>query len=577
MIYDKYKKMYYKFKKKYMQRHIDPWHEINEQDLDNLYEQLIKNMDIVDDNSFDYFINYIIKRLSGPLDAHTEFGMKTKDFLPIRFKFVESELFVSKPSELYCYKLISINDISINTIIEEFEKVITYGTEGWRLNKLERALFIKRKLFSIPSLRSENEVIFKLENLDGNTIKKIYYKDKLYNQIEEVDKNATYEIKNNTLIFNYSSLKISEVEKLISSIKKIENEYLSNINKIIIDLRGNTGGNSRLNKYLIDFLKNQKDKDLIVLTDYRIFSGGTFTLIDLIKIGAVTIGEGIGTPINAYGSGGISYTDNDYMFRISGGFCLYNEDKTSLICIKDKEEFKKYVTKEMKVPIIFKPDIIVHQTKEDFINNIDAALEYALFYEKKENYMKKLYIVEDKEITDFNKIEKYNEDFINNSPSFKPFITKENFDNFLKEVEEKKEGIGNSGIKEIFFWFMEGNDIIGSGSIRLNPEIDEYTEKVCGHLFYQIIPSKRGKGYGSILCHLLLEKMYELGFKEAVISCFDTNIGSRKIIENNGGEFIEFYYDETEENPDFIKNRRYRFDIEKSLSDFDMKNMRKIK
>lgn len=57
---------------------------------------------------------------------------------------------------------------------------------------------------------------------------------------------------------------------------------------------------------------------------------------------------------------------------------------------------------------------------------------------------------------------------------------------------------------------MEDEKIIGSGSIRLNPEIHEYTEKICGHLFYQIIPSKRGNGYGTILCHLLLEKMKEL-------------------------------------------------------------------
>ena len=378
MISDKYKKMYNKFKENYMEYHINPWHEISENDLDSIYDYLINNMDIVDDYMFDYFINYIIKRLSGVLDAHTEFGMKTKDFLPIRFKFTENELLVLEPSELFGCKLTQVNDIYINKIIEELEEVITYGTKGWRLNKLERALYIKRKLFSIPSLRGKNEVIFKLENLDGNKLEKLYYKDKVYNQIEEVNKNATYEIKNNALIINHSSVKISEEEKIIEMLKKIRNENLSNINKIIIDLRGNTGGNSRLNKYLVDFLNNQINKDLIVLTDYRIFSGGSFALVDLINIGATTIGEGIGTPINAYGSGGISWIDDAYMFRISGGFCLYNENRSSLICIKDREEFKQYVTEEKQVPIIFIPDIIVHQTKDDFIKKHDVVLEKAL-------------------------------------------------------------------------------------------------------------------------------------------------------------------------------------------------------
>ena len=62
--------------------------------------------------------------------------------------------------------------------------------------------------------------------------------------------------------------------------------------------------------------------------------------------------------------------------------------------------------------------------------------------------------------------------------------------------------------------------------------------------------------------------MKEFGFKEALITCFDTNVGSIKIIESNGGEFIEYYIDESEQNPEYRKNRRYRFDIEKSLEEF---------
>ena len=184
--------------------------------------------------------------------------------------------------------------------------------------------------------------------------------------------------------------------------------------------------------------------------------------------------------------------------------------------------------------------------------------------------MNNLYLIEDSEMKDIEKIKEYNEDFMRANPNWMPFVTEDNFEEFLKEIEDKKKGIGNDGIKEIFYWFIEGDKIIGSGSIRLNPEIDEYTEKVCGHLFYQIIPSKRGKGYGTMLCHLLLEKMKELGFKEALISCFDTNIGSIKIIENNGGQFIEYYIDENEQNPEYRKNRRYKFDIEKSLDNFKM-------
>ena len=35
-------------------------------------------------------------------------------------------------------------------------------------------------------------------------------------------------------------------------------------------------------------------------------------------------------------------------------------------------------------------------------------------------------------------------------PDFKPFVTKENFSTFLKEVRDKKKGIGNNGVRKYF-------------------------------------------------------------------------------------------------------------------------------
>lgn len=115
---------------------------------------------------------------------------------------------------------------------------------------------------------------------------------------------------------------------------------LTNINKIIIDLRGNTGGNSGLNKILMDFLSEHKDKELITLTDYRVFSGGRHALIDLINLGSITIGEEIGTPINCYGNANVFKIDN-YYFSVSKFYLhpAYN------IGVKTKEEFNYRITK----------------------------------------------------------------------------------------------------------------------------------------------------------------------------------------------------------------------------------------
>ena len=53
------------------------------------------------------------------------------------------------------------------------------------------------------------------------------------------------------------------------------------------------------------------------------FSGGRYALINLIELGAITIGTGISTPLNCYGnSGWIKY--NGYTFASSTCFLAPN-------------------------------------------------------------------------------------------------------------------------------------------------------------------------------------------------------------------------------------------------------------
>ena len=101
-----------------------------------------------------------------------------------------------------------------------------------------------------------------------------------------------------------------------------------------------------------------------------------------------------------------------------------------------------------------------------------------------------MYLKED-DITDINRIDEYNDDYKRMYPDFKPFVTKENFASFLKSVEDKKNGIGNNGVKEIFYFAIEDDKIVGHASIRLNPEVDVDTYKFSGHIMSGVVPSKR--------------------------------------------------------------------------------------
>ena len=53
------------------------------------------------------------------------------------------------------------------------------------------------------------------------------------------------------------------------------------------------------------------------------------------------------------------------------------------------KEFKDTITDELRIPYIYKPDVLVKQTKEDFLIKKDTVLEFALSYSKGEKVKKK--------------------------------------------------------------------------------------------------------------------------------------------------------------------------------------------
>lgn len=376
MILDKYNNTFNEFMKKYEEIHINPWHNISKEKFMTLKDKLLTTMNITDIYSFTYFMNYLIKILCGTTDAHTKFDMQS--ILPINFRIINNEVLVNYPNNLKGSTLISINDININNVLDELDKVITYGTEGKKIYELEKSLFNELLLFSIPFFRNDNELTFKIRKTNNEIITKVFKKKNNYEETFNLNdylygNTGTYKIINNTLIYNHRSLRQESESTITNSIDNLNKLDLTNINKIIIDIRGNLGGNSELNKPLIDFLSHNRDKKLITLTDYRIFSGGRYTLIDLINLGSITIGEGISTPLNCYGNSNSFTLNKYYNFIVSEMYF----DPTRQIKISTKEDFNK-LDKSLLEEIIFKPNYFVTQTKEDFINDKDSILEFAI-------------------------------------------------------------------------------------------------------------------------------------------------------------------------------------------------------
>lgn len=83
------------------------------------------------------------------------------------------------------------------------------------------------------------------------------------------------------------------------------------------------------------------------------------------------------------------------------------------------------------------------------------------------------------------------------------------------------------------FWLMEDDTWVGL--LTLRNEIDEQLMRSGGHIGYVIRPSYRGRGYGTKLLAMGLERARVNGLKRVLLTCADDNIRSRKLIEASGG------------------------------------------
>ena len=68
-----------------------------------------------------------------------------------------------------------------------------------------------------------------------------------------------------------------------------------------------------------------------------------------------------------------------------------------------------------------------------------------------------------------------------------------------------------------------------------------------GNIGYFIRPSKRNMGYGTKVLRCAMDEALKYGLDRVLVTCRASNIGSSKVIINNGGVLENIYYDKDEE------------------------------
>ncbi len=75
------------------------------------------------------------------------------------------------------------------------------------------------------------------------------------------------------------------------------------------------------------------------------------------------------------------------------------------------------------------------------------------------------------------------------------------------------------------------------GAINIRHSLNDFLLRIGGHIGYCIRPTERRKGYASKMLALSLVEAKTLGLEQVLVTCSESNVASRKVIEKNGGVY----------------------------------------
>ena len=90
----------------------------------------------------------------------------------------------------------------------------------------------------------------------------------------------------------------------------------------------------------------------------------------------------------------------------------------------------------------------------------------------------------------------------------------------------------------ITLWISDG-EFCGAIGLRWQPGTEELPPHVLGHIGYGVVPWKRNRGYATAALGLMLGHARERGLAHVELTCDPENHASRRVIEANGGKFVE--------------------------------------
>lgn len=120
----------------------------------------------------------------------------------------------------------------------------------------------------------------------------------------------------------------------------------------------------------------------------------------------------------------------------------------------------------------------------------------------------------------------------------------ETFNTMLNRLKNRRRGlnISKSDVPATVYWIIEKNKIVGT--IDLRHKLNKSYYERLGHIAYYIKPSERNKGYATKALALAKQKYAKKFISKILVTCYEDNAFSSKVIEKNGGILKEKVKDE---------------------------------
>lgn len=385
-------------------KHKNLYHKITKEELEKQCNDLKKEIDKLTDFQIKLKMKEIVATIG---DAHTSLSVGTGEEMtvyPIAVDWFGNELKICATEEehkdIIGKTLVAIDNTPINEIMTKINKLISHENQQW-LKVLNVSYVNMAQLLQELKVTKSNEANFtvkddkgvvsnvtltakKLEEKDLITIKDSYNEKPIASQYDENDPYwqlywYKYIPEDKVMYFQYNQCIDRDTAKMggfenyekLPKFRDITYELIKelkekDVDKFVIDLRYNTGGNSMLmDDFVIQLYDAKKLRDkgkIFVMTGKQTFSSGVMACRSLKKAtNAIFFGEPTGGNINGYGD-------------------------IKMLTLPNSKLEASYSTKYFDLDPSYKegfvPDVVIEQSFDNYLRGIDDVYEAVRRYGK---------------------------------------------------------------------------------------------------------------------------------------------------------------------------------------------------